>query len=135
MPNTNSTLKNRPESAAAPCLESPEIYPDGTQQRLCSVAAALQGASTDAEISPRALEASIGVCHANARQLLNELREIIRLLPNDDSVYGCVRAELDEAEGYIWPALDYLAPRADDNDPECCAHRALRGAADYTVQP
>jgi hypothetical protein len=84
--------------------------------------------STGAEISPRALEASIGVCHMMAQQLLNELREIISLLPDDDSVYGCARGELKEAERFVWPALDYLTPRADDHDPECCVHRALRVA-------
>ena len=92
--------------------------------------------STGAEISPRALEASIAVCHTKAQQLLNELREIINLLPDDDSVYGCVRGELEAAEDYFWPALDYLTPRADDKDPdECCAHRALRRAIDARNSP
>jgi hypothetical protein len=46
MSDSNATTpENRRLSAAVPRLESPDIYPDGTQQRLCSVAMALQGAS------------------------------------------------------------------------------------------
>ncbi len=40
--STNGSGPSHPRSAAVNC---PDIYPEGTQQRLCSVAMALQGAS------------------------------------------------------------------------------------------
>lgn len=84
-------------------------------------------------ISAPALEASIAACHTKAQQLLAELRATINLLPDDSSVYGCVRGELEEAVDYIDLALDYLTPRADDHAPEVCAHRALRLMIDNTA--
>jgi hypothetical protein len=83
----------------------------------------------------REIAARVAACRAKAEALMRDLNALIGELPEwrEDAPEGseeyalmAVRAELEVAVGDVDGAIDYLAPRNDDHDPDCCAHRRLQ---------
>ena len=80
------------------------------------------------------IAARVAACRAKAQMVMSELNSLVGELPEwrepavgEESALMNVRVELEEAIGYLKPALDYLTPRGgDDADPDCCAHRRLQ---------
>lgn len=90
------------------------------------------------------IAARVTGCREKAQAVLAEIRALVGELPewsenaeetSEQAVLMAVRGELEEAAGALDTALDYLTPRADDDAPECCAHRQLQALIAAEGQP
>lgn len=79
----------------------------------------------------RTIADRIDAMRATAVELLVSIEALAAELPDttDPQILGQVRSELEEAVNYLESTIDLLAPRCDNDDPACCAIRALREAA------
>jgi hypothetical protein len=95
--------------------------------------------SENISINPAALIERTADFHRRAKALADEIMLTAEALPEDvydpdsgrprspGAVLSGVRDELEAAAEQIRNSFDYLAPRADADDPDgCCSHRHLQ---------